>query len=178
MLTVVLVAVRWGRGPSVAATFVGVVAFDFFFVPPRLSFAVSDLQYLVTFAIMLAVGLITGHLTANLRYQARVASHRESRSRALYEFARELSGALQTDQIFETTRTFIQRTFRAQAALLLPDDAGHLQPPPPVPGEIPGDPHINALDMGIAQWAFDHAVPAGIGTDTRSEEHTSELQSR
>ena len=115
---------------------------------------------------MLAVGLITGHLTANLRYQARVASHRESRSRALYEFARELSGALQTDQIFETTRTFIQRTFRAQAALLLPDDAGHLQPPPPVPGEIPGDPHINALDMGIAQWAFDHAVPAGIGTDT------------
>lgn len=172
LLTVVLVAVRLGRGPSVAATFVGVIAFDFFFVPPRFSFAVSDLQYLVTFAIMLAVGLITGHLTANLRYQAHVASHRESRSRALYEFARELSGALQTEQIFDTTRTFIQRTFRAKATLLLPDDAGHLQPPPLAPGEISKASPISALehiyepDMGIAQWAFDHAIPAGIGTDT------------
>lgn len=172
LLTVVLVAVRLGRGPAVAATFVGIIAFDFFFVPPRFSFAVSYLQYLVTFAIMLAVSLITGHLTADLRYQARVASHRESRSRALYEFARELSGALQTEQIFESTRTFIQRTFRAQATLLLPDEAGHLQPPPLAPGEestvspVSALEHLYKLDMGIAQWAFDHAISAGIGTDT------------
>ncbi|MDN5882643.1 MAG: DUF4118 domain-containing protein, partial [Nitrosospira sp.] len=172
LLTVVLVAVRLGRGPAVAATFVGVLTFDFFFVPPRFSFAVSDLQYLVTFAIMLAVGLITGHLTAGLRYQARVASHRESRARALYEFARELSGVLQTEQIFESTRTFIQRTFRAKATLLLPDGAGRLQPPPLASGEVSNASpisaleHIYELDMAIAQWAFDHAIPAGIGTDT------------
>ena len=172
LLTVVLVAVRLGRGPAVAATVVGIIAFDFFFVPPRFSFAVSDLQYLVTFAIMLAVSLITGHLTANLRYQARVAAHRESRSRALYEFARELSGALQTEQVFNATRTFIQHTFRAKATLLLPDDAGHLQPSPLAGGEpskaspISALEHTYELDMGIAQWAFDHATPAGIGTDT------------
>ncbi|WP_254442387.1 DUF4118 domain-containing protein, partial [Duganella vulcania] len=116
LLVVVLVAVRFGRGPSVLATCVSVACFDFFFVPPRFTFAVSDLQYLVTFMVMLAVGLITGHLTADLRFQARVASHREQRSRALYEFARELSGALQTGQIFDTTQGFIQRAFRARAA--------------------------------------------------------------
>lgn len=171
LLTAVLVAVKWGQGPSMVATLVGVVAFDFFFVPPRFSFAISDVQYLVTFGIMLVVGLITGHLTAGLRYQARVASHREDRSRALYEFARELSGALQTEQISEATRTFVQRTFRAQATLLLPDDTDRLQSAPE-PGEISGTPDPNALnrrdrlDMGIAQWAFDHAAPAGIGTDT------------
>ncbi|MFZ6645707.1 two-component system sensor histidine kinase KdpD [Undibacterium sp. TJN25] len=157
LLTVVLVAVKFGRGPSVMATVVGVSAFDFFFVPPRFSFAVSDFQYTLTFAVMLVVGLITGHLTAGLRYQARVASHRESRSRALYEFARDLSGVLQAEQISDTTQAIIQRAFRATATLLLPDDSGRLQPPSPA---------IAGLDMGIAQWAFDKVETAGIGTDT------------
>ena len=162
LLNVVLVATRYGRGPSVLATIVSVASFDFFFVPPRFSFAVSDLQYLVTFAVMLAVGLITSHLTSGLRYQARVATHREARSRALYEFARELSGALQTEPIFETTRDFIQRTFHAKAILILPDDNGRLQ----TPGSDIDEADLKALDMGIAQWAFDRATPAGIGTDT------------
>ena len=157
LLTVVLVAVRFGRGPSVVATIVGVMAFDFFFVPPRFSFAVSDFQYVMTFTVMLAVGLITGHLTAGLRYQAKVASHRESRSRALYEFARDLSGVLQGEQISETTQAIIQRAFRAKATLLLPDDEGRLQIP---------EPAVSGLDMGIAQWAFDSVETAGIGTDT------------
>jgi two-component system sensor histidine kinase KdpD len=166
VLTVVLVAVRFGRGASVVATFVGVAAFDFFFVPPRFSFAVTDIQYVITFAVMLAVGLITGHLTAGLRYQARIASHRENRSRALYEFARELSGALQTEQIFETTRSFLQRTFRAKATLLLPDDAGRLQMPLSTLDDSPRTAGMDMLDTGIAQWAFDHATPAGMGTNT------------
>ncbi|MDY7577147.1 DUF4118 domain-containing protein [Herbaspirillum sp. RTI4] len=159
LLTVVLVAVQLGRGPAMISTVVSVAAFDYFFVPPRFSFAISDLQYLVTFGVMLAVGLLTSHLTSNLRYQARVASHREARSRALYEFARALSGALQTDQVFELTCAVIQRTVHAKATLLLPDADDRLHPPPT-------DDHIGDLDLGIAQWAFDHALPAGMGTDT------------
>jgi two-component system sensor histidine kinase KdpD len=166
LLTVVLVAVRLGRGPAIIATVIGVAAFDFFFVSPRFSFAVSDVQYLVTFAVMLVVGLITAHLTAGLRYQARVAARRESRSRALYEFARELSGALQTEQIFEMTRAFIAQTFRVQATLLLPDPHERLQAPPKVSGENSDKVKADLLDLGIAQWAFDHATAAGVGTDT------------
>ena len=74
LLTVVLVAVKLGRGPGVLAAFVSVASFDFFFVPPRLSFAVTDFQYLLTLAVMLVVALITAHMTAGLGYQARVAS--------------------------------------------------------------------------------------------------------
>jgi two-component system sensor histidine kinase KdpD len=171
LLTAVLIAVRFGRGPAVLATIIGVAAFDFFFVPPRFTFAVTDAQYLVTFAVMLTVGLITAHLTSGLRFQARIASHRESRSRALYEFARELSSALQTEQIFEITRTFIARTFRAKATLLLPDDAGRLQLPPLVSGESNRIANIGILDLGIAQWAFDRATAAGMGTDTLPASH-------
>ncbi|NHZ61273.1 DUF4118 domain-containing protein [Massilia genomosp. 1] len=155
LLVVLLVAVRFGRGPSVLSTCLCIACFDFFFVPPRFDFAVSDLEYLITFGVMLAVGLITGHLTAGLRFQARVAAHRERRSRALYEFARELSGALQTGQIVDTTRDAIARTFRASATLLVPDADGRLQ-------AVPGA----SADLGVAQWAFDHAQSAGLGTGT------------
>lgn len=164
LLTLVFIAVQFGRGPAILSAFMSVAAFDFFFVSPRFSFSISDFQYVVTLAVMLAVGLIIGQLTAGLRYQARVASRRESRSRALYEFARELSGALQTSQIFESTRRFIQRTFDARTTLLLPDDAGHLQMPTPAFNANEQD--LEMVDMGVAQWAFDHASPAGMGTDT------------
>lgn len=161
LLVVLLVAVRFGRGPSVTATCVSVACFDFFFVPPRFTFAISDLQYLVAFGVMLAVGLITGHLTAGLRFQAHVAARRESRTRALYEFARALSGVLQTEQIQEATRDAIGRTFGARTMLLLPDAEGRVQPS----SEAGAEP-IAALDTGIAQWAFDHGTSAGRGTDT------------
>ena len=71
-----------------------VAAFDFFCVPPRFSFNVSDAQYLLTFAVMLVVALVIGQLTAGLKFQARVATLREERVSALYEMSRDLSGAL------------------------------------------------------------------------------------
>src|SRR6202142_2768569 len=159
ILTVVLVGVRLGRGPAALAAVLSVCAFDFFFVPPRFSFAVSDVQYLLTFFIMLAVGLIAGQLTAGLRFQARVASHREERAGSLYEIARDLSGAVQVEQVVKISDESIQRTFRASAALLLPDSSGRL---------IATVSHVAglAVEIGTAQWAFDRGQPAGFGTDT------------
>ena len=159
ILDVVLVGVWLGRGPAALAAVLGVCAFDFFFVPPRLSFAVSDVQYLLTFFIMLAVGLITGQLTAGLRFQARVASHREERAGSLYEFARDLSGAVQVEQVVKISDESIQRTFRANAALLLPDASGRLI-------ATMSNTVGLAVEIGTAQWAFDRGQPAGSGTDT------------
>ena len=164
LLAEVLIAIRFGRGPAIFVALLSIASFDFFFVPPRFSFAVSDFQYLLTFGVMLAVGLTITHLTAGLRYQARIASDREARSRALFEFARALSGVLQTEQIFETSRLFLQRSFQAKTLLLIPDDAGRLQMPAVIPDDVANV--ASALDMGIAQWAFDNASSAGIGTDT------------
>ena len=160
ILTVVLVAVRFGRGAAALAAVLSVCSFDFFFVPPRFSFAVSDVQYILTFIIMLAVGLITGQLTAGLRFQARVAGHREERAGSLYEIARDLSGAVQIDQVVKISDESIERTFRASAALLLPNAAGQL-----AATSARTDTAL-AVDLGIAQWAFDKGRPAGFGTDT------------
>jgi two-component system sensor histidine kinase KdpD len=174
ILTVVLVGVRLGRGPAALAAVLSVCGFDFFFVPPRLSFAVSDIQYLLTFCIMLAVGLIAGQLTAGLRFQARVASHREERAGSLYEIARDLSGAVEIEQVVKISDESIQRTFRASAALLLPDAGGMLTATTAngangANGASAVAKHADvglAVEIGTAQWAFDRGQPAGFGTDT------------
>ena len=165
ILAVVLVGVRLGRGPAALSAVLNVAAFDFFFVPPRFSFAVSDVQYLLTFFIMLAVGLIAGQLTAGLRFQARVAAHREERAGSLYEIARDLSGAMQIDQVIKISRESIERTFRASAAILLPDPRGQVVLPTAGVSPISADRPL-AIEIGIAQWAFDRGQPAGFSTDT------------
>lgn len=157
LLSVVLVGVKFGRWPAVLAAFLSVILFDFFFVPPRFSFAVSDVQYLVTFAVMLAVALVIGQLTANLRYQAQVASHRETRLRALYEMARDLSGVLLPEQIIDISHKFIESTFGVSIAILLADEHDKLQPSRDA---------LAPIDFSIAQWCFDHCEPAGFGTNT------------
>lgn len=160
LLAVVAVAARYGRGPAVMAAFLSVAAFDFFFVPPRLTFSVSDAQYLLTFVVMLVVALVIGQLTAGLKFQARVATQREERVSALYAMSRDLSGALLAEQIADIAARFIRSEFEARAALMVSDDQGSVKAPLPQPDLPVG------IDLGVAQWAFDHAESAGYGTDT------------
>jgi two-component system sensor histidine kinase KdpD len=164
LLTVVLVAIRLGRGPAILATLVGFCALVV--AAPRRQYDVSEFKYAVALVVMLAVGWITARLTSDLREQAESATGREARTRALYEFARALSVALQTEQVFEITRRFLARTFDARAAILLPDDAGRLRWPVADPGSEVRAPVLSVLDMAAAQWAFDHGAPGGAGTAT------------
>ncbi|MBB3193327.1 DUF4118 domain-containing protein [Roseateles terrae] len=162
LLGVVAVAMRLGRGPAVLASFLSVAFFDFFFIAPRLSFAVSDVQYLITFGVMLAVGLVTGQLTAGLRYEARVSSEREARARGLFELTRELAGALQVEQVVVTAEQQLAQQFGGRALIYVLDDDDHLQPSPAQSSHSLAE----APDAGTARWALDHEQPAGQGTDT------------
>lgn len=157
LLAVVGIALRFGRGPAAAASIVGTGLFDFFFVPPIYSFAVSDVQYAMTFAVMLCVGLVIGQLTAVLRVQARAATERERRVRSLYLMTRDLSGALLPEQVAEIARRFLLTEFGARSALLAADASNQLR-------TLPGA--TLAADEGVAQWAFEHGQPAGSGTQT------------
>ena len=157
LLATVTAALRLGRGPALLAAVLGVGLFDFFFVLPYYTLAVDDPKYMVTFAVMLAAGLLVGQLTAGLRYSARVSQHREERARVLFEFARELSSQLELEPIVERAQAAVAATFQSQIALLLPDDAGRLQAPAQMPEEV---------ELGAAQWCFDHGTPAGLDTDT------------
>jgi two-component system sensor histidine kinase KdpD len=125
LLTVFLVARFLGRGPAVVAAFLSVALFDVIIVPPRFSFAVSDVQYLVTFAVMLAVGLVTASLTAGLQRQAEAARERELQAQGLYELARELAGVIEIGQVAEPLERYMSgQGYRAELHLL--DDGGSL----------------------------------------------------
>ncbi|MBF0159823.1 MAG: DUF4118 domain-containing protein [Magnetococcales bacterium] len=159
LLVVVLVAVRLGRRSAVLAAFLSVASFDFFFVPPRFSFAVSDVQYLITFGVMLIVALVIGQLTAGLRFQVASARYREQRVHALYEMSRDLSSALSADQIVEIGQRFINRGLNASAVIFIPGSEGQLL-------LAEGSSNVIDVDIGIAQWSFDHGQVAGFGTNT------------
>ncbi|QSI33866.1 DUF4118 domain-containing protein [Variovorax sp. RKNM96] len=157
LLGVVGVAMRFGRGPSALAALLNVAAFDYFFVPPRLSFAVSDVQYVLTFAIMLGVGLLVGQLTAGLRFAAGVSTSRERRARSLFELTRELSAALESTQVVTLGAAAVQGHFGGHALVLVTDAADQLV--------LPKDPP-EGFDAQVADWAFRHGQPAGLATAT------------
>lgn len=159
LLGVVVVALFYGRWPSVLATVINVISFDLFFIAPRGTLAVSDVQYLLTFAVMLTVGLVIGNLTAGVRYQARIARYREQRTRHLYEMSKTLAVGRSAQDIAATSARFIDSTFHARSLMLLPDEHGKLLPPVDTAS-------ISAWDEAIARWSFDNGQPAGAGTDT------------
>jgi two-component system sensor histidine kinase KdpD len=163
LLGVMLISIRYGRGPGILASILSVSAFDFFFVPPKLSFTVSDTQYLLTFGIMLSVALVISNLTSSLRYQAVIANYRERRSLALYEIGKELASTMTTQHIVEVSVHHIASLFQSRAAILLPDADDKLR----APEADAGHGHTLAdVDLGIAQWTFDHQEHAGLGTNT------------
>ncbi len=157
LLGTVGVALKWGRGPAALAAFLNVAAFDFFFVAPQLSFAVGDVQYVLTFFVMLVVGLLTGQLTAGLRFQARISASRERRAQALFELTRDLSGALMDSQVAELGQAAVQRTFGGPALVLLAGADDQLV----VPAQLP-----EGFDASVADWAFRNGQSAGLATST------------
>ncbi|MDN7810421.1 sensor histidine kinase [Burkholderia gladioli] len=165
LLGVVFSAVRLGRGPGVMQSFLSVAAFDFFFVPPRMSLSVSDTQYLLTFFGMLLTSLVISHLTSSLTRSAGVAERRERRTGAMYAMARELAAALAAEQIVEIGSRHVAEVFRARVAMLLPDGADQVRQKIENPDEavtLTGA----SLDTDVGQWVYDQQKPAGRGTDT------------
>lgn len=126
LLTVVSVAVYLGRRAAIAAAFISVGLFDFFFVSPRFSLAVSDIQYLLTFAVMLIVALIIGHLSTQQQQQAQLAQEQDRQSRGLYELARHLAGAVSQQQVLAVTQQYLHELLAADAFLFIPDATENL----------------------------------------------------
>ncbi|MGZ8144616.1 MAG: DUF4118 domain-containing protein [Methylosarcina sp.] len=162
LLGVVLIATRFGRGPSVFASILGVLVFDFFFVTPYHSFAVSDSQYVVTLGAMLIVAVLISNLTANVRSQAKVASHRERRASILYAMSKDLAMAKSETEIACMAVRHIHVEFSGQNVILFPDATGRLV----YPKEESLPESLRGADLSVAQWVFDHNELAGQGTTT------------
>ena len=119
LVGIVIVAARFGRGPSILMSIISVIAFDLFFVPPHLTFGVNDTQYLVTFAVLLLVGLTISSMTVRIKEQAETARERERRTSSLYEMSREFASTNGIDTLTQTAVEHIEDAFHSRVALLL-----------------------------------------------------------
>ncbi len=162
LLGVTIAGLRLGRGPSVLTSIANVLAFDFFFVPPRFTFSVTDAEYLVTFIVMLVVALVIANLMASVRQQNRVAGARERRTALLYAMSRELAATRGMESMARVAVKHVAEVFDCAAVVLVADAAGRLHYPdtPALPESYRG------ADLAIAQWVRDHGDRAGLGSDT------------
>lgn len=165
LLVVVIAALYLGRGPSVLAAVLGVLVFDFFFVPPYLTFAVADTEYLLTFLGLLIVGLLISDLTARVRDQVEAARRRERETSALYGLSRDLAVAADLEAEGEAVAAHAGDTFGRDVIILLPEgnDGATLRPFKDHP-----DLTLDEHELAVATWTFQHGQPAGRGTDTLS----------
>ena len=161
LLAIVVIAARYGRGPSVLAAVASVAAFDFFFVPPHLTFAVADTQYVLTFAVMLFVGLVISGLTARIRLQADTARQREQRTAALYAMSGQLAETGAVEDLVAIAARHIAEVFDAEVGAALADAGGQLR-------IVRNDSGLPAEqdDVALSLWVLEHRRPAGLGTET------------
>jgi two-component system sensor histidine kinase KdpD len=161
LLGIVGTAVWLGRGPSVLASLLSVLAFNYFFIPPRFTFYVEG-QYVVTFAVMPAVALVIAALTARVRDAAAAARERERRTEALLRLSRDLVAVQRTPDVLRRTVARVGEALDARVVALLPDEGGRLQSVIAHGGPA----RVAPKEGAVAEWAFAHGRPAGRRTDT------------
>ncbi len=167
-LIAIMLAALGGRGPALVAATLAVIAFDLAFVPPRFTFAVSDTQHLLTFAVMFASGLAISTLMGRLRAQERDATERERRTAALLAFTREVSSATDASEVAVVATQHLEDGLDAAAAVLLPESpaAGNDRDAGAGLVAVAGLMPLAGRESTVARWAFEHRKPAGHGTDT------------
>jgi two-component system sensor histidine kinase KdpD len=166
LLGVLLTAMSCGRGPAILVSLVSVLAFDFFFVPPRFSFTVDEAQYIVTFIVMFLVALVISHLATMLRQQAEVARLQERQTAAMHGLSRQLASTRGIVNILQVAVRYIAEIFDCQVVALLPDEAGKFKLHPAV-GDLAAVIEKDIVkEMTIARSAYETGQMTGWGTQT------------
>jgi two-component system sensor histidine kinase KdpD len=160
LLAVVIMAFRRGLKPAIFTAVIGVIAFDFFFIPPHLTFRVSDTEYLITFAGMIIVGALISLLVARAREHADAAQIREKETGTLYALSQDLAVAVEVNSIVAAVAKHISGIFQWESVFLLPE-GNEL-----VMREVSPGLRLDADDIAVATWAYQHGTIAGYDTDT------------
>lgn len=160
LLSTVIVAIFLGQGPAVVASILSVIAFDYFFVPPQLTLAVSDTEYILTFIGLLSVSLVISYLTAQVREQAYAAQRREAQTAVLYDLGHDLTAAVGLESVANTIIDHISQVFSREVAIFL-GEGKQLKLYKASQGL-----KVAENELAVATWAFEHGEQAGLGTDT------------
>ena len=162
LAAVAFVAYKYGRGPAILASTVSVLLFDFLFVPPFFSFTVADTRYLITFFVMLVIGLVISTLTARLRAQVERTTQRELRTSMLYELGKQFNSICGEAFLVSAAGEKISNMLDAEVAIYLRSASGATELNYGWGGIIAK----HAVSVPTAHWVIDHNQLAGTGTNT------------
>lgn len=126
LLPVLLNAAVWGRRPAFFAAFLGVLSFDFFFVPPVLSFTVADLRYLISFAVYLAVAVLTASLAARLKQQVLYSNQKEKQTAMLYALSKQISTAVDMPSLLDCFSRLLSDVLKMDVTIYLAENHDEL----------------------------------------------------
>ena len=161
-LTAVLAsAVTYGLWPALFASFVSVLAYNFFFLPPLYTFTIADPANVLALIVFAIIAVIASNLTGRVRLQALAAGQRAKMTEDLYLFSRKLAGVIQLDDLLWATVHQIAQMLKVRVVLLLP--AGETIE---VRAGYPPEDMIDEADLAAAKWTWQHAQAAGRGADT------------
>lgn len=164
LLPVVFTSACFGLVPSIIVAVASVLSFDLLFVPPVFQLAVNDVRYLITFAVFMVVAFTTGNMADRLRLRMREAIHRETKTKALYDLAKELSAVTDLELLAGKVVNHIAETTDAEVVIYLPDENGQLGIA--AASKLFSDLVFRSSESDVAQWSFRHSNHCGMGTDT------------
>lgn len=164
LLGIILVSMRGRRGPAIAMAILSILAFDFFFIPPRFSFMITQPQYIVSLIFMAVLSQVIIYLSVLTHKQAKSARIREKRTTALYILNKQLATTRGVEPLLQITVRYIADIFDSQTAILLPDENHQVV----IRFSFPESVHLDEKEQSIAQWVYDLGKKAGLGTQTLS----------
>ncbi|WP_029007444.1 sensor histidine kinase [Azospirillum halopraeferens] len=161
LLAVLLVAVRFGLGPSLYASLASFVPYNFLFTDPRFTFSVSDTQNALTMLFFVVVAVIASNLAARVRAQVEATRTNARRTANLYDFNRRVAAAVGLDDVLWAVVHHVAATVGGASLVLMPTD-GLLE----VRAGYPPEDRLDDKSMAAAQWAWEHGKRAGRGSAT------------
>lgn len=161
LLPVIASSILWETRVGLFTALVAVGAFDFFLIPPYLTFRIADIKYLPSFVVFVAISLIVSFLAKGIRWQTETTRHRERFLSALYSFSREIMDASNLAEILDKASTHISEAFRSDVVILLPDENKQLRVV-----EKQGELEFDEKEKAVALWVYKNGMNAGKNTQT------------
>ena len=161
LTAVVGIAVRYGLWPSLFASIVASLCYNFFFLPPVYTFTITDPTNVAAFFFFTAIAVLVSNVAARVRTLAVTAMARARTTESLYAFSRKLSGAGTLDDVLWATAYQAASLLKVRVVLLLPEDGSIT-----VKAGYPPEDILDEADLAAAKWAWEHNRAAGRGSDT------------
>jgi two-component system, OmpR family, sensor histidine kinase KdpD len=161
LTAVVGVAVRYGLLPSLFASVVASLCYNFFFLPPIYTFTIADPTNIAAFVFFIIMAVVVSNVAARVRTQALAAMQRARTTESLYAFSRKLAGVGTLDDVLWATAYQAALMLKVRVVLLLPENGAIA-----VRAGYPPEDRLDDADLAAANWAWENNRSAGRGSDT------------